>query len=60
LFDDFLGRDAVLRKREASLTQRLLQFKLMDPEPLLSATEPIVLGGEVVGDLRPENSSKIG
>jgi 4-methylaminobutanoate oxidase (formaldehyde-forming) len=48
---DFIGRDAVLRKREAGLTQRLVQFKLTDPEPLLYHNEPILRDGEVCGYL---------
>ncbi len=48
---DFIGRDAVLRKREAGLSARLMQFKLTDPEPLLYHNEPIVRDGQVVGYL---------
>jgi 4-methylaminobutanoate oxidase (formaldehyde-forming) len=48
---NFIGRDAVLRKREAGLEQRLVQFKLTDPEPLLYHNEPIVRDGETVGYL---------
>ncbi len=48
---EFIGRDAVLRKREEGLSQRLVQFKLTDPEPLLYHNEPIVRNGEVVGYL---------
>jgi 4-methylaminobutanoate oxidase (formaldehyde-forming) len=47
----FIGRDAVLAKKEAGLSQRLVQFKLTDPEPLLYHNEPIVRDGEVVGFL---------
>ncbi|KAB2916380.1 MAG: FAD-dependent oxidoreductase [Hyphomicrobiaceae bacterium] len=50
-FGDFVGRDAVLRKREAGLPKRLLQFKLQDPEPLLYHAEPILNDGKVVGYL---------
>ena len=50
-YGDFIGRDAVLRKREAGLTRRLVQFKLDDPAPLLYHTEPIVRDGEVVSYL---------
>lgn len=50
-FGHFIGRDAVLRKRETGLTKRLLQFKLTDPEPLLYHTEPILQDGVVVGYL---------
>ncbi|MGH6949057.1 MAG: GcvT family protein [Kiloniellales bacterium] len=48
---DFLGRDAVLRKREQGLTRRLLQFKLEDPEPLLYRNEPIWRDGRLVGTI---------
>ncbi|MEM9870820.1 MAG: FAD-dependent oxidoreductase [Pseudomonadota bacterium] len=48
---DFIGRDAVLRKKETGLETRLVQFKLTDPEPLLYHNEPIVRDGEIVGYL---------
>jgi len=48
---DFIGRDAVLRKREAGLDMRLVQFRLTDPEPLLYHNEPVVRDGAVVGYL---------
>ncbi|MFY0612875.1 MAG: aminomethyltransferase family protein, partial [Hyphomicrobiaceae bacterium] len=49
--DDFIGRDAVLRKREAGLEMRLVQFLLKDSEPLLFHHEPIVRDGEIVSYL---------
>ncbi len=45
---DFIGRDAVLRKRESGLTRRLAQFRLTDPEPLLFHNEAILRDGEIV------------
>ncbi len=48
---DYIGRDAVLRKREAGLTRRMVQFRLTDPEPLLYHNEPILRDGEIVGHL---------
>ena len=48
---DFIGKEAVLRKKEAGLSSRLVQFKLTDPEPLLYHNEPIVRDGEIVGYL---------
>jgi 4-methylaminobutanoate oxidase (formaldehyde-forming) len=48
---DFIGRDAVLRKKEEGLSQRLVQFKLKDPEPLLYHNEAVIRDGEVVGYL---------
>ena len=50
-FGEFLGRDAVLAKRNAGLARRLVQFKLSDPEPLLYHTEPVLRDGQVVGHL---------
>ncbi len=46
---DFIGRDEVLRKKEAGLDKRLMQFKLTDPEPLLYHNEPILRDGEIIG-----------
>ncbi|MEO0357617.1 MAG: FAD-dependent oxidoreductase, partial [Pseudomonadota bacterium] len=48
---DFIGRDAVLRKKDEGLQQRLLQFKLTEAEPLLYHNETILRDGEVVGYL---------
>ena len=48
---DFIGREAVLRKKETGLEQRLVQFKLSDAEPLLYHNEPILRNGENVGYL---------
>jgi 4-methylaminobutanoate oxidase (formaldehyde-forming) len=47
----FIGRDAVLRKRDAGLARRLVQFKLTDPAPLLYHNEPVLRDGQVVGHL---------
>ena len=48
---DFIGRDAVLRKRDEGLNARLVQFRLTEPEPLLYHNEPIVRDGQIVGYL---------
>ncbi len=48
---NFIGRDAVLRKKENGLENRLLQFVLNDGEPLLYHNEPILRDGELVGYL---------
>lgn len=50
-FGDFLGREAVLAKRETGVTRRLVQFKLTDPQPLLYHTEPVLHDDRVVGYL---------
>jgi glycine cleavage system T protein len=52
---DFLGRDAVLRKEEAGLDRRLVQFRLVDPEPLLFHNEAIVRDGKIVGTITSGN-----
>ena len=52
---DFIGRDAVLRKKESGLETRLVQFKLTDPEPMLYHNEPIVRDGKMVGYLSSGN-----
>ena len=46
---DFIGRDAVLRKKDEGLSARMVQFKLIDPEPLLYHNEPLIRDGEIVG-----------
>ncbi len=48
---EFIGRDAVLRKRDEGLQKRLVQFRLTDPEPLVYHNEPILRDGQVVGYL---------
>jgi glycine cleavage system T protein len=48
---NFIGREAVLDKKEAGLDMRMLQFKLTDPEPMLYHNEPILRDGEIVGYL---------
>jgi len=48
---DFIGRDAVLRKKDEGLNARMLQFRLTDPEPLLYHNEPVLRDGAIVGFL---------
>jgi len=45
----FIGRDALLKQRDAGVARRLLQFRLTDPEPLLYHNEPIWRDGQLVG-----------
>ena len=47
----FIGRVAVLEKRQTGLETRLVQFKLTDPQPMLYHNEPILRDGEIVGYL---------
>ncbi|MDP3377529.1 MAG: aminomethyltransferase family protein, partial [Brevundimonas sp.] len=51
----FLGREAVLRKDEAGLSRRMLQFRLKDPEPLLFHNEALVRDGKIVGPVTSGN-----
>jgi len=52
---DFIGRDAVERKRDEGLQSRMVQFLLQDPEPLVYHNEPILRDGEIVGYLSSGN-----
>lgn len=52
---DFIGREAVLRKREAGLSRRLVQFRLDDPAPSLFHHEPILRDRRIVGTLTSAN-----
>jgi len=48
----FIGRDALLRQKEAGLKQRLVQFLLKDPAPMLYHNEPIWQGDRIAGYIR--------
>ncbi len=45
----FIGRDALLRLRDAGLRRRLVVFSLDDPGPLVYGNEPIWRDGVLVG-----------
>ena len=46
----FRGRETLLEQRRAPvLTKRLVQFRLLDPDPILYHDEPIRRDGELVG-----------
>jgi glycine cleavage system T protein len=51
----FIGRDAVLKKKDAGLENRLLQFRLQDPEFMLYHNEPILRDGKIVGEITSGN-----
>ena len=46
---DFIGKDAVLGRLETGPKSRLVQFLLLDAEPLLFHNEPILRDGKIVG-----------
>lgn len=48
---DFIGRDAVLRKRDTGLERRMVQFRLSDPAVMVYHNEPILRDGRIVGHL---------
>ena len=52
---DFIGRDAVLRKRERGLERRMVQFRLKDSEPLLFHNEALVRDGKIVSIITSGN-----
>jgi 4-methylaminobutanoate oxidase (formaldehyde-forming) len=45
----FIGREALLRQREAGITRRLAVFTLDDPEPIMYHNEPVWRDGVLVG-----------
>ena len=54
-FGGMIGADAVKAKRNDGLSQRLMQFRLNDPQPLLYHNEAILRDGEIVGYLTSGN-----
>lgn len=46
---EFIGKEALIKQKEAGLTRRLVQFALDDPTPLLYHNEPILRNGQIVG-----------
>ncbi|WP_104017722.1 GcvT family protein, partial [Roseovarius nitratireducens] len=53
--DDFIGKAAVAARKESGPENRMVQFLLEDPEPLLFHNEPIIRDGEHVGYLSSGN-----
>lgn len=54
-YGDFIGRDAVLRKKQVGLSKRLVQFMLKDSEPMLYHNEPVIRDGQVAGYITSGN-----
>jgi len=54
-FGEFLGRDAVLRKKQAGLSRRMLQFRLTEPDAMVYHNEPLIRDGEIVSFLTSGN-----
>jgi 4-methylaminobutanoate oxidase (formaldehyde-forming) len=53
--ENFVGRDAVLKKKEDGLASRLVQFKLKNPDPMLYHNEPVIRDGEIVSYVTSAN-----
>ncbi|GAB1380782.1 GcvT family protein [Pararhodobacter aggregans] len=51
----FIGREAVLRKQEAGLERRMVQFLLQDPDAMAYHNEPIWRDGRIVGTVTSGN-----
>ena len=47
----FIGRDAVLRKKEAGLEKRMVQFRLSEPGVMVYHNEPLIRDGKIVSYL---------
>jgi 4-methylaminobutanoate oxidase (formaldehyde-forming) len=52
---DFIGKAAVLERKESGPKARMVQFLLEDSAPLLYHNEPILRDGEIVGHLSSGN-----
>ncbi|MEQ8899109.1 MAG: FAD-dependent oxidoreductase [Roseovarius sp.] len=53
--EDFIGKAAVAARKESGPENRMVQFLLEDPEPLLFHNEPVIRDGEYVGYLSSGN-----
>ncbi len=47
----FIGREALLRQKQTGVARKLLQFRLLDPEPLLYHDEPVWRGNALAGHI---------
>jgi glycine cleavage system aminomethyltransferase T len=55
----FVGRDAVLAKKAAGpLTRRLVQVRVVDPEPLMHHGEIVLRAGEAATSGRPATGTR--
>lgn len=52
---DYIGKDAVLKKKEDGLSMRMVQFKLEDPSEMLYHNEAIIRDGEIIGHITSGN-----
>ncbi len=52
---DFIGRDAVLRKRETGLERRMVQLRVTDPDVMLFHNEALLRDGKIVSIITSAN-----
>ncbi len=52
---DFIGRNAVLRKKDEGLTRRMVQFRLKNPDRFLFHNEALVRDGKIVSIITSGN-----
>ncbi|WP_417515518.1 GcvT family protein [Minwuia sp.] len=52
---DFIGREAVLNRKQQGLRRRMMQFRLTDPNGMLYHNEPVLRDGRMVGYLTSGN-----
>ncbi len=52
---EFIGRDAVLHKKDEGLSRRMVQFRLKEPEPFLFHNEALVRDGKIVSIMTSGN-----
>ena len=52
---DFIGREAVLRRREEGLRRRLVQFRLSEPDAMVFHNEALVRDGRIVSHVTSGN-----
>ena len=53
--EGFIGRDAVLRKREAGLKRRLMQFLVSDPSAAIFHNEALIRDGRIIAHVTSGN-----
>ncbi|MGP1254864.1 MAG: GcvT family protein [Kiloniellales bacterium] len=53
--ENFIGRDAVLRRKESGLERRLVQFRLTEPDAMVFHNEALVRDGKIVSHVTSGN-----
>ena len=53
--EDFIGREAVLRRKESGLERRLVQFRLTEPDAMVFHNEALLRDGKIVSHVTSGN-----